>query len=327
VTEDRERQSGPVGVLVMAYGTPSGPQEIAAFYTDVRRGRPPSAEQLADLERRYRAIGGVSPLAARTAAQAAGIARALEAVRPGVFRVALGLKHAPPRIEDGIRLLAHAGARRLVGVVLAPHYSRLSVGEYEERAAAAARQVDLSFAMVRHWHDHPVLVELLARRVRDARARLEEVAGETLGDEDVELVVSAHSLPARILDTDDPYPDQLAETARLVAQASGMTRWRTAWQSAGRTAEPWLGPDVLEVLRTLAADGRRAVVVCPAGFTSDHLEVCYDLDIEASAVAEASGLLFARTASLNDDPALCAALAELAALAAGEPLRADGRSP
>lgn len=320
MTGGERSRHAPVGILVMAYGTPSGPDGIAAFYTDVRRGRPPSPEQLADLERRYRAIGGASPLAERTAAQVAGIARALEAGRPGAFRVTLGLKHSQPRIEDAVRLLAREGVASLVGIVLAPHYSRLSVGEYEDRAATAAGEAGLSFAMVRQWHDHPVLVELLARRVRDARAGLERAAQETLRDEDVELVVSAHSLPARILETDDPYPAQLLETARLVARASGVTRFRTAWQSAGRTPEPWLRPDVLEVLRALPAEGRRAVVVCPAGFTSDHLEVCYDLDVEARSVAEASGLLFARTASLNDDPDLCAALAEVVARAAGVPL-------
>ncbi len=292
------------GVVVMAYGTPGRLEDVEAFYTDVRRGRPPSAEQLEQLVARYRAIGGVSPLNERTAAQVAGLAAQLEARQPGGFAVAYGAKHAEPRIEQAVEALAGHGVDRLVGLVLAPHYARLSVGEYLERAATTAGAAGLAFAGIEHWHDEPALVAVLAERVADERARLVAAVGEP-----VEVVVTAHSLPERIVSTGDPYPAQLAETARLVAAAAGLDHHGVAWQSAGRTADTWLGPDILEVLRTLAAQKVAGVVVCPAGFTSDHLAVCYDLDVEARALAERLGLGFARTASLNDEPRVLAALA------------------
>ena len=298
------RPAAPTGVLVMDYGTPAAPGEVLAYYTDIRRGRPPSAEQLADLVRRYDAIGGVSPLAERTAAQVAAIAEALEAADPGRFAVAHGSKHTTPRIEDAVDELARAGSARVVGLVLAPHYSALSVGEYIDRARDRAARHGIDAVFLESWHDDPTLVELLAERVRAAIASLAVADGERL-----ELVVSAHSLPARILAAGDRYPGELATTARLVAERAGVTSYRTGWQSAGRTPEPWLGPDILELLGTLAADGFDAVVVCPAGFTSDHLEVLYDLDVDAQRVARELGLRLARTASLNADPRLAASLA------------------
>jgi ferrochelatase len=275
------------GVLVMAYGTPAAPDHVEAYYTHIRRGRPPTDEQLADLRRRYDAIGGVSPLLERTRAQINGLQHALG----DDYRVVLGLKHAAPFIEDGRAELEAAGLERVVGLVLAPHYSALSVGEYEERA-----QPDV---MIRNWHLEPALLDLLATRVR---AAVDEVGGDAV------VLFTAHSLPERILDSGDPYPDQLRETAEAVAVRAGVTRWRIAWQSAGRTPEPWLGPDILEVIPTLDTD---AVVICPCGFVSDHLEVLYDVDVEAQGVAKAAGKQLVRTASLNDDPAFIAVLADL----------------
>ncbi len=297
------------GVLVMSYGTPARPEDIATYYTDVRRGRPPSAEQLADLERRYRAIGGTSPLAARTAAQVEALRRALEAAAPGRYVVRAGAKHAEPKIEAAVDALAGAGVDDVVGLVLAPHYSRLSVGEYLERAEARCATHALPAAFVRSWHDEPALIAALATRVRRAAAGLGTPLENAAHPETLEVCFTAHSLPARILAEGDPYPDQLAETAALVAAESGLAHHCVGWQSAGRTPEPWIGPDILELLPTLAARGWTAVVVCPAGFTSDHLEVLYDLDIDARALAERLGIAFARTDSLNDDPAVFAALA------------------
>jgi protoporphyrin/coproporphyrin ferrochelatase len=281
------------GVVVMAYGTPAGPGDVEAYYTHVRRGRPPTAEQLADLQRRYDAIGGISPLLERTRAQIAGIQAAL----PDGYRVELGQKHAAPFIEDAVAALAESD--ELVGLVLAPHYSRLSIGEYEERLTAAAD--DKPVHMIESWHLEPALIELLAEGWAETRARFD-------GDAAVTTLFTAHSLPSRILDEGDPYPDQLRETAEAVAKRAAVDDWRTAWQSAGRTPEPWLGPDILEVVGGLGGDG---VIVCPAGFTSDHLEVLYDVDIEARRVAQERGLQLERTPSLNDDPRLCAALADL----------------
>lgn len=293
----------PVGVLVMAYGTPTSPDDIEGYYTHIRRGRPPTPELLADLRRRYDAIGGISPLATRTRAQAAGIHQALG----DGFVVALGHKHAAPFVEDGMAALASAGATSVIGLALAPHYSALSVGQYHERARAAAARHGAAYAGLGSWHRHPLLIDLLAERVAAARERLAMPAGAV-----VELLVTAHSLPERALALDDPsYPDQLRETGEAVAAAAGIDRWRVAWQSAGRTADPWIGPDILDVLRALPADGVEAVVVCPAGFVSDHLEVLFDVDIEARAVAEGAGLRLERTDSFNDDPRFVGLLAGL----------------
>jgi ferrochelatase len=273
------------GVLVMAYGTPASTDDIEAYYTDIRRGRPPTPEQVAELRGRYDAIGGVSPLLDRTRAQVT----ALQAVLGGDYRVALGQKHASPFIEDGRADLEALGVDRIVGLVLAPHYSAMSVGQYEERARPDV--------MVRSWHTEAGLIELLADRVRDAGV-----------DADTEVLFTAHSLPARILETDDPYPQQLQETAEAVAARAGITRWRTGWQSAGRTPEPWLGPDIGEVIPTLDA---ARVVVCPVGFTSDHLEVLYDVDVLARDIAAGAGKTLVRTESLNDDPRFIAVLADV----------------
>ncbi len=282
----------------MAYGTPAAPADVMAYYTHVRGGRTPPPDLLADLERRYRAIGGTSPLAERTRAQVAGIRDALD--EEGVV-VALGQKHAAPFIEDGVASLLDAGVRRVVGLVLAPHYSELSVGQYHQRALAACGPAH--YVGVQRWNTHPVLIELLADRVVEARRRLPP--GAT-----VETLVTAHSLPERALTLDTPsYPEQLRQTAEAVAARAGLSSWRLAWQSAGRTPEPWIGPDVLEVIRALPAAGVEAVLVCPAGFVSEHLEVLYDIDIEARHVAEEAGLNLTRTTSLDDDPRFVAMLA------------------
>lgn len=295
--------AGPVGVLVMAYGTPPSPDDIEGYYTHIRRGRPPTPELLADLRRRYDAIGGISPLAARTRAQADGIRQALG----DGFVVAVGQKHAAPFIEDGMAALAAAGAATVIGLALAPHYSALSVGRYHERARATATEHGISYVGIGSWHRHPLLIEQLAERVVVARERLAMPDAAV-----VEMLVTAHSLPERALALDDPsYADQLRETGEAVAAVAAVDRWRIAWQSAGRTADPWIGPDILDVLRTLPAEGVEAVVVCPAGFVSDHLEVLFDVDIEARAVAESAGLRLERTDSFNDDHRFVGLLAGL----------------
>ncbi|HYX44207.1 MAG TPA: ferrochelatase [Acidimicrobiales bacterium] len=305
-----EQADEPTGVLVMAYGTPATPDDVEAYYTHVRRGRPPTPELLDDLRARYEAIGGTSPLLDLTRAQAAGLARALG----DGWVVELGMKHAPPFIEDGMARLAEHGARRVVGLVLAPHYSALSVGEYAARAAAteAVAEGDVELTMIDSWHLAPGYVELLATRVLNAYDHLLVTDPSA-----VEVVFTAHSLPERILQARDPYPDQLRETAEAVAARAGVARWSIAWQSAGRTPEPWIGPDLLAHLAERAQAGVEGVVVCPAVFVSDHLEILYDLDVEARQVAERLGLAFARTESPNDDPAFCATLAQVVTAAGG----------
>lgn len=291
------------GVVVMAYGTPRSSEEILPYYTDIRRGRPPSDEQLAELTSRYEAIGGLSPLAERTEAQRAVLAAALDDASPGSFTVRVGLRHADPSIESAVDALADSGVDSIVGLVLAPHYSPMSVGVYLGRAAAAAERRGLPFAGIERWADDPVHIAFLAGEVATA---LIELPDRT------HVLFTAHSLPRRILDTGDPYPDEVATTAALVAEQAGLPadRWSVAWQSAGRTPEPWLEPDLLTVIDTLAAaDGVDGVLVCPCGFVADHLEVLYDLDIEAQQRAVGSGLAFRRTPVINDDRAVMAALA------------------
>lgn len=312
-------------VLLMAYGTPRSRDEIEAYYTDIRRGRAPTPEQLADLTARYDALGGTSPLAARTEAQRGALQTALDALAPGSYDVVLGLKHAEPRIEAAVAEVAAGGARRLVGLVLAPHYSAFSVGQYHDRARTVAEAHGMHYAAIDSWATEPAFVEFTARSLRE---RLAAVAGHDAPTDvptdaptdvptDVKVVFTAHSLPTRIVAAGDPYPDQLRATAMAVAAEARLdpwTGWTIAWQSAGRTPEPWLGPDILTVIDDLAAAendaGRpRGIVVSAVGFVADHLEVLYDLDIEAAQRAGSHGLGFARTACVNDDPAVMAALA------------------
>jgi ferrochelatase len=298
--------------MVMAYGTPRTREEILPYYTDIRRGRPPSEEQLAQLVARYEAIappGGdiLSPLAERTEAQGAALQMALEAVAPGRYHVALGLKHAHPMIEETVADLVAAGFRRIVCLVLAPHFSAFSVGQYVGRVREAAEPAGVAVSAIESWATEPAYVAFLAA---DLRVKLASMPAATT------VLFTAHSLPRRIVDVGDPYPDELRATAEAVAELAGLPpeRWSLAWQSAGRTPEPWLGPDILEVLDDVASEGRvdgsvTGVLVCACGFVSDHLEVLYDLDIEASGRAASHGLAFARTACVNDDTDVMGALA------------------
>ena len=296
-------------VLAMAYGTPATMADLEPYYTHIRHGHPPPPELLDELRGRYEAIGGRSPLLEITRAQAAGLGDALRAAGHDDVEVVLGMKHAPPFIEDAARELVAAGVSRVVGLVLAPHFSSMSVGEYAGRASAAlgAGEGGPEFEIVRSWATAPGYIAWLAGAVDDALARLGPAAA------DAEVVFTAHSLPERILDAGDPYPDELRATAEAVVRAAGLSRWSIAWQSAGRTKDPWIGPDVLDVLPGIAAAGASGVVVCPAGFVADHLEVLYDLDIEAAAAARELGLPFTRTASPNAAPDLVATLAAVVA--------------
>lgn len=286
----------------MAYGTPASLDEIESYYTDIRGGRAPSKEHLAELTGRYRAIGGHSPLREITRAQATGIGERIGA--PSY----VGMKHSAPFIADAVARMNAEGIERAVGLVLAPHYSSMSVGDYERRARAAAAEVGWSgeLKMIESWHDEEGFVALLARRVNEALGRLTD----TIRPEAV-VLFTAHSLPTRILEQGDPYPDQLDATAQSVAAAAGLERWQVAWQSAGRTSDAWLGPDICEVLVELAAKGVPGVVVCPCGFVADHLEVLFDIDVEAAHLAFDLDMELVRTASPNDDPAFLDMLAEV----------------
>ncbi len=309
--------SEAVGVLVMAYGTAAGPEDLERYYTDIRGGHPPSPEQLAELRARYAAIGNRFPLLPTTLEQAAGLEGALNRSGRDRFRSYVGMKHSSPSIEEAVAAMRTDGIRRAVGIVMAPHWSAMSVETYVERVERALAGAGPAFTFVRSWYDHPRFVGFLAGRVGDALAALP--AGEREG---AAVVFTAHSLPVRREDDGSfrclrcnacpagcRYEAGLRETARLVAGRLGLAEVTTAWQSAGRTAHRWWGPALEEVLRDLAAAGRPAVVVCPAGFVADHLETLYDLDIEARRAAEAAGLAFARTAMPGADPGFTEALA------------------
>lgn len=289
-------------VLVMSYGTPERLEDVEAYYTHIRRGSPPPAELLAELVERYRAVGGPTALNRITRDQAAGLERAL-AGRGIAVPVYTGFKHVAPFIGETVKRMAADGIDRAVGLVLAPHYSLRSIAEYAQYAEQA-KPPGFELDVIPSWHDHPGFVDFLAGRLQDALAR---------ADGDATVVFTAHSVPERVLEVGDPYPAQLRETCELVAARVGVTRWEFAFQSAGRTADPWLGPDVLDLIARLAARGERGIVVQAIGFVADHLEILYDLDLEARQAAESRGLAFTRAAMPNEDPAFVAALADVVA--------------
>jgi len=289
----------------MAYGTPSSREGVAAYYTRIRHGRPPSDEQLADLVRRYEAIGGHSPLTQRTLDQVAALAATLEEREPGRFDVRFGSKYEPPLIEEAAATFRDDAVAEVVGLALAPHSSTMSTDQYLSRAAAALGDA-VDFRGVGAWWEAPGFLELIARRVTDALARLPADQRDS-----TEVIFSAHSLPERIVSAGDTYPDQLRESADRAARLAGVTRYDVAWQSAGRTTETWLGPDILDVLAAKAAGGVTCVVSCPIGFVSDHLEVLFDIDVDAQRVAREVGITLVRTDSLNDDPGFISVLADV----------------
>ena len=276
-------------VVLMAYGSPARAKDIRPYLEDIREGRPVSDAAVEELTERYRRIGGRSPLDDATEGQRDALERELG------LSVFVGMKHWRPRIAEAVGQALAGGAGTIVGLVLAPHYSRLSVQGYRERLEAALQgRAELRF--VESWHTHEQYLDVLADRVRDAEAH---------------VVFTAHSLPARIIDEGDPYRDQLLETSRLVAERAGLRSWSFAFQSESPTGEPWLGPDILDELDSLHAKGIERVLVCPIGFVSDHLEILWDLDIEAAERAAELGLDLERVESLNDDPAFIRGLAEL----------------
>ncbi len=295
-------------VVLMAYGTPRTKEEILPYYTDIRRGRVPTDEQLSDLTNRYEAIGGLSPLKQLTEAQRDALQRELDAIAPEQYTVFLGLKHATPFIEETVAEVAAQGFTRIVGLVLAPHYSTYSIGQYIGRVRESAAPHNIEVVGIDSWARDDSFIDFLATDMKQKLAKMPERT---------KVLFTAHSLPQRIIDGGDPYPEELRTTAELVAEKAGLARWSQwsiAWQSAGRTPEPWIGPDILEVIDQIATtrstdepiDG---VLVSACGFVADHLEVLYDLDIEAAHRAESHGLAFARTACVNDNATVMASLA------------------
>jgi len=301
--------SEKVGVLLMAYGGPNSLDEVEPYYTHILRGRKPSPEALQNLLERYRSIGGKSPLNEITFAQAQLLQELLNASlthHESRFTVYVGMKHCHPYIAETVKQMASNGVTEAIGIIMAPHYSRYSVAEYIGYAKKANEELGnpIRFRFVVSWATHPLLIQCFANKVRQSWAQFEpEVQGE------VKFVFTAHSLPMRILDEGDPYPDELRRTCESIAYEVGIDDWLLAYQSA--SGENWLGPDILAVLEVLAHNGHRHVLVVPVGFLCDHLEVLYDIDIEAKRKAEELGMELRRTEMPNTDPLLITALADI----------------
>jgi len=279
----------------MAHGTPSSLDEMPAYLTIVRGGRPPSADLVAEMRHNYEAIGGRSPLTEITHAQAAALRARLGATVP----VAVGMRNWSPYIKDALAELAAAGVSRVIGVPLAPQYSTLSVRKYVD-AAKAALPGAMLFEAVESFHAHPLLFDAFAERIRAAQPRPEEL-----------VVFTAHALPSRVVEAGDPYPVEVAATARGVAARAGISRYETAYQSAGRTDETWIGPDVRELIDAQSGLGVRKFLVVPIGFVCDHTEVLFDIDVQAARVAREFSTSLRRTESLNTSPLFVSVLEDL----------------
>jgi protoporphyrin/coproporphyrin ferrochelatase len=294
-------------VLLMAYGTPGRLEDVAEYFTHIRGGRRPSDDAIANLQDRYRAIGGTTPLAAITEAVRAGLERQL-AADGHPEPVYVGMKHWHPYIADTMARMRDDGITHVTAVALAPHFSRLSVGAYRHAVEEANHALGTPFTVtfVDRWHDEAGFITMMADRVRAALGRL------SARQRAASIVVfTAHSLPERIRQWNDPYERELRDSSAAVAEAVGLTDWRFAWQSAGGGSEPWIGPDILDYLETLAGQGYKFVVQVPIGFVSDHLEVLYDIDVEAVQTARVLGMGLIRTELPNASPDLIHVLASV----------------
>ncbi len=288
----------PIGVLIMAYGGPNSLAEIPGYLSDIRSGRVTTPAVLDEITNNYRQIGGKSPLLEISQRQVAAVSAQLD---PALFKCYLGMRHWSPWIEDVVGQMVADGITHAVSVVLAPHYSKLSIAKYQEKIAdgMAMHRGQIEFNHVASYHDAPQLIQALANRVQETLLRwpAEERAH-------VHVILSAHSLPVRILKMGDPYDRQLHETAQLIADQVGLAegQWSWSYQSAGRSPEPWLGPQLEDYIPDLAAQGIKNIISIPIGFVADHVEILYDIDIKAQNVARELGLRLERPPALNDDP-------------------------
>lgn len=298
-----------MGLLVMAYGTPYKEEDIERYYTHIRHGRTPSPEMLEDLRQRYEAIGGISPLAKITIEQGEKLAQHLNRIQDEIeFKMYLGLKHIEPFIEDAVKQMHEDGIEEAVSIVLAPHFSTFSVKSYNGRAKEeAAKLGGPEIVSVESWYDEPKFIKYWSDRVE--KTFVDMPADER---ENAVLIVSAHSLPEKILQMGDPYPEQLKKTADMIALEANVKNYEVGWQSAGNTPEPWLGPDVQDLTRDLfEAHGYKAFVYVPAGFVSDHLEVLYDNDYECKKVTDEIGASYYRPPMPNAEPEFIDAMADV----------------
>jgi protoporphyrin/coproporphyrin ferrochelatase len=297
-----------MGLLVMAYGTPYKEEDLERYYTHIRRGRKPSEEMLQDLRDRYDAIGGISPLATITKDQADALKDALNEKQEEIeFKVYLGLKHIEPFVEDAVAQMAKDGIEEAVSIVLAPHYSTYSVKSYNGRAKEEADKHGISFRSVESWYDASGFIDYWKGVIEAEYSKMDEAEKEKAC-----LIVSAHSLPMKILQDGDPYPNQLQKTAELISEATGITQYEIGWQSEGNTPDPWLGPDVQDLTSDLYNEkGYRSFVYAPVGFVSDHLEVLYDNDYECKVVCDEVGANYYRPQMPNTHPKFIQTLAEV----------------
>lgn len=297
----------PIGVLIMAYGGPNSLDELPGYLADIRNGRPTTPAVLEEISHNYRSIGGKSPLLEITQQQVAAVRAQLD---PQRYKVYLGMRHWAPWIEEVVGEMVADGITHAVALVLAPHYSKLSVAKYHAKIADGLEMYhgDIEFRYIDSYHDAPQFIEALANRVRQGLRRWPEAERD-----DVHVIFSAHSLPVRIMKMGDPYDSQLRETARLVAAAAGLPdeQWSWSYQSAGRSPEPWLGPQLEAYIPQLAEQGIKNVISIPVGFVSDHVEILYDIDIQAQEAAQAHGVRLERPPALNSDPLYIATLVDL----------------
>jgi len=303
MTEER------IGVLLMAYGSPDSLDDVEAYYAHILGGRKPVPGQVEGLKERYRRIGGRSPLLEITKQQAQALEERLNSdPHAGRFRVYVGMKHWRPFIEEALAKVVRDRIRRVVALALAPHYSRLSIGEYIQAAQSAQEKLGAHFEItfIESWHDHPLFLGAVAEKVTEALKQFpDSIRGQ------VPIIFTAHSLPERILQENDPYPRQLKETCEALADMCHLKRWHLAYQSAGHTPESWLGPDVNDTLIKLFEERHRHMLVCPVGFVADHLEVLYDIDTECQELAKSKGIELKRTESLNASPTFIQALVSI----------------
>jgi len=294
---------------MMAYGGPDSLDDIEPYLLDIRGGRQTPAELVEEIKERYAQIGGRSPLLEITQAQARALEERLNGQSDSEhYRVYVGMRHWPPYIKEAVTQIAEDGIDRVVALCMAPHYSRMSVGAYFKKIEEAQAElgVDLDVTCVESWHDHPLFLQAVAEKVR---AGLQKFPPEVR--DDVKVVFTAHSLPAAIVGQGDPYDRQLRETAQGVADLLGNIDWQFSYQSAGASSAQWLGPQIEDVVVELAEAGHKNILVAPIGFVADHVEILYDIDIEARAHAEQAGARLERTESMNVTPLFIEALAHI----------------
>ncbi|KPL61512.1 ferrochelatase [Rossellomorea vietnamensis] len=298
-----------MGLLVMAYGTPYKEEDLERYYTHIRHGRVPSSELLEDLRGRYEAIGGISPLAKITLDQAKSLEEHLNTVQDNIeFKMYLGLKHIEPFVEDAVEQMHQDGIEEAVSIVLAPHFSTFSVKSYNGRAKETAEKIGgPKITSIESWYEEPKFIQYWVDRVKETFAGMsDEERNKAV------LIVSAHSLPERILQSGDPYPKQLEETAKMIAEGAGVTDYAVGWQSEGNTPDPWIGPDVQDLTRDLHRDkGYTTFVYTPVGFVADHLEVLYDNDYECKVVTDDIGASYYRPEMPNAKPEFIDAMADV----------------